>query len=223
MRPADTEEGDDMADESKTWDLIHAERAALIDVLETLTPQQWATPSLCGNWTVHTVAAHILAGAEQTPGAFVRRFASNVFRFNTMVERDARHLSVLEPGEIIERLRARTTTTNRPPAPVMAMLGEVVVHGADLRQPLGISGTTAPPAVIACLEMYKTANFPVGGKRRIRDLRLVATDVEWSYGNGPEVVGSGQSLLLAMTGREAGLAGLTGEGLSSLQERLATR
>jgi hypothetical protein len=51
------------------WKYIHAERAAVADTLEGLTPQQWAAPSWCGHWTVHMTAAHILA-AEQTPGRF---------------------------------------------------------------------------------------------------------------------------------------------------------
>ncbi len=39
--------------------LIGAERLALIDFLETLAPEEWATPSPCGAWTVQDVAAHL--------------------------------------------------------------------------------------------------------------------------------------------------------------------
>jgi hypothetical protein len=34
------------------WPVIHAERAALADDLAALTDEQWAMPSLCGDWTV---------------------------------------------------------------------------------------------------------------------------------------------------------------------------
>jgi uncharacterized protein (TIGR03083 family) len=207
-------------DDTKTWELIHRERAVMADTLAELKPAQWAEPSLCGGWSVHIMAGHILAAAEQTPGNFMKRMAANGFRFNTMVDRDARRLGALSPTEIIERLRARTTTTNRPPAPVMAMLGEIVVHGEDLRRPLGLHNDTSGEAVAACLEMYKGASFPVGGKKRIGGLRLVASDVDWSHGAGPEVSGSGLSLLLAMTGRPAGLAGLAGEGVTTLGGRM---
>jgi len=119
-------------------------------------------------------------------------------------------------------LRKRTTTTNRPPAPVMAMLGEIVVHGEDIRRPLGKSGAVSEQAVVACLEMYKSASFPVGGKKRIPGLRLVATDVRWSHGDGPEVSGPGLSLLLAMTGRAAGLEELSGDGVALLTDRASS-
>jgi uncharacterized protein (TIGR03083 family) len=207
-------------DDTRVWELIHRERAVMADTLAALTPAQWAEPSLCGGWSVHIMAAHILAAAEQTPGNFMKGMVANGFRFNAMVDRDARRLGMLPPMEIIERLRARTTTTNRPPAPVMAMLGEIVVHGEDVRRPLGLDNDTSGEAVAACLEMYTRSSFPVGGKKRIGGLRLIAPDVDWSHGAGPEVSGSGLSLLLAMTGRPAGLTGLAGEGVTTLGSRL---
>jgi uncharacterized protein (TIGR03083 family) len=203
--------------------MIHAERKALADTIEHLTPEQWAQPSLCAGWTVGQLAAHILSGAEQTPARFLKGMVSTGFRFNALMERDARTYGALPPTQIVDRLRQRTTTTNRPPAPVMAMLGEAVVHGEDIRQPLGLAETASGDALDACLQMYTAANFPVGGKKRIRGLRLVATDTGWSYGTGPEVSGPASSLLLSMTGRPAGLAGLSGDGAGLLGARLTAR
>ena len=207
-------------DDTKVWELIHRERAMMADTLAALTPAQWAEPSLCAGWSVHIMAGHILAAAEQTPANFMKGMVANGFRFNTMMDRNARRLGALSPTEIIERLRARTTTTNRPPAPVMAMLGEIVVHSEDVCRPLGLGNGASGEAVAACLEMYTRASFPVGGKKRIGGLRLVAPDVDWSHGAGPEVSGSGLSLLLAMTGRPAGLAGLAGEGVTTMGSRM---
>jgi uncharacterized protein (TIGR03083 family) len=209
-----------MADDSKTWALIHAERKALADTLEHLTPEQWARPSLCDGWTVQQLAGHILSGAEQTPARFLTGMMSTGFRFNAMMERDVRRLGSLQPGEIIDRLRRRTTTTNRPPAPAMAMLGEAVVHGADIRRPLGLPEPATGEALDACLDMYTAASFPVGGKKRIRGLRLVATDTGWTHGVGPEVSGPAVPLLLAMTGRTAGLNDLSGDGAPLLAKRM---
>jgi uncharacterized protein (TIGR03083 family) len=210
-----------MPDTPQTWPLIHAERAAFADTLATLTPQQWATPALCAGWSVQEMAAHIVAGAEQTPAHFMKGLAVNGFRFHTMTDRDAHRLGAMSTAEIVRRLRATTTTTNHPPGPATAMLGEIVVHGLDIRQPLGLAGTSAPAASVACLDMYKKANFPVGTKKRIAGLHLVATDVDWSHGDGPEVAGPSPSLLLAMTGRPAGLEGLSGPGVDILRARMA--
>jgi hypothetical protein len=51
-----------------SWDVIRTERRALIEYLETLTPEQWATPSLCQGWRVQDVAAHLAAAPSVTPG-----------------------------------------------------------------------------------------------------------------------------------------------------------
>ena len=44
------------------WGIIHAERQALAADLQALTESQWATPSLCTNWTVRDVLAHMEMG-----------------------------------------------------------------------------------------------------------------------------------------------------------------
>jgi len=50
------------------WPLIHAEREALIADLGTLTDGQWATQSLCAEWTVRDVIGHMIAtAAKMTP------------------------------------------------------------------------------------------------------------------------------------------------------------
>lgn len=210
-----------MPDNATTWKLIHAERAAVADTLDGLTAEQWAAPALCAGWSVKDTAAHILIGAEQTGPSFLKGMVANGFRFNVMMDRGVERLGALDTTEIIGRLRARTTTTNHPPAPVMAMLGEIVVHGEDIRRPLGLSEEPAPDAVVACLDMYKAAGFPVGGKKRVVGLRMVATDADWTFGDGPEVSGPAASLLLAMTGRPAGMDGLAGEGLPTFSSRVA--
>lgn len=209
-----------MSDDAHTWALIHAERTSLADTIAELTPEQWNAASLCDGWTVGFVAAHVLAGAEQTPGHFVAGLAASGFRFNALMERDARVRAALTREQVAERLRQRTTTTNHPPAPVAAMLGEVVVHGEDIRRPAGIKGDVADEAAGACLQMYTKASFPVGGKKRIGGLRLVAADTGWSFGAGPEVSGPALSLLLAMTGRAAGMSELSGEGAATLGQRI---
>lgn len=207
--------------DAATWKLIHGERQALAETLDGLAGEQWAAPSLCAGWTVQVAAGHVMAGAEQTGPAFVRDLAAAGFRFNTMIDRVARDRGTLPPGEIIRRLRARTTTTNHPPAPVVTMLGEAVVHSADIRRPLGITAEVPGEAITACLTMYSSAGFPLGSKKRVAGLKLTATDVGWSHGAGPEVSGPGLSLLLAMAGRPSGLTELAGDGLGQLRSRMS--
>jgi uncharacterized protein (TIGR03083 family) len=211
-----------MAGSDETWRMIHGERRAMAETLAGFTPEQWSSPSLCAGWDVKTTAGHILAGAEQTWPHFLAGMARNGFRFNHMMDRNARELGAIEESEIVERLAARTATTNHPPAPVVAMLGEVVVHGADIRVPLGLPYRPGDDVVCACLDMYKDATFPVGAKARAKGLHLVATDCAWTTGSGPEVAGPAMSLLLMMTGRPEGLDDLTGAGTAVLRDRMAT-
>jgi uncharacterized protein (TIGR03083 family) len=205
--------------DAQTWALIHAERGAMADTLETLAPEQWASPSLCAGWSVHDAAAHILTGAEQTPRNFFTRLAANGFRFDKMMDAEARRLGSVSSSELVARLRARTSTTNRPPAPVAVMLGEIVVHSEDIRRPTGAPGEPAPEALVGALDLFATMGFPVGAKKRIDGVRLVASDVGWSFGDGPIAEGSALSLLLTMTGRSRGIEGLSGEGVATLRER----
>jgi len=147
--------------------------------------------------------------------------AANGFRFNTMIDREARNGAKADPVDLVARLRARLTTTNRPPAPVATMLGEVVVHSDDIRRPLGLPSNASTEALVACLEMYKNASFPLGTKKRIDGLRLVATDLDWTHGSGPEVSGPAMPLLTVMTGRPGGLDALDGAGMSTLRQRMS--
>ena len=100
--------------------MIHDERAMAADMLEGLTPEQWRAASLCDGWSVREMAAHIMVAAEQSTGHFLMGLTSAGFRFDTMTDREAKSMGQLEPTEIVRRIRARTTTTNKPPAPAMA-------------------------------------------------------------------------------------------------------
>ena len=202
-----------------TWQRIHTERAAMADTWEGLEPDQWSTASGCDGWSVHVAAGHILAAAEQTIPNFYREFVLAGFRFNVFADRAARRLAEVPPADLVRRLRARTTTTNHPPAPVVVMLGEIVVHGEDIRRPLGIVHEVPADTLVTVADNYVRTNLLLGAKRRIAGLRLRATDVDWTHGDGAEVSGPLTSLILAMSGRSAALADLDGGCLALLTER----
>lgn len=201
------------------WTYIHAERRDLAETLDAFTPQQWAAASWCEGWTVLETTGHVVAAAEQTFPNFYKELIEARFRFNVFTARGATRMAGVGPEQLVRRLRARTTTTNHPPAPVMAMLGEILVHGQDIRQPLGLSHSSPQPALVAVADSWKNSNLLIGAKRRIGGLRLRATDADWSHGDGPEVVGPLQALVLAMTGRKGSHRDLSGDGLDVLASR----
>lgn len=204
---------------SSPWPLIHAERDALAADLGSLTDEQWATQSLCTGWSVRDVLGHMIATAKMTPPKFFTGLAGAGFRFNDMSAKNIAREATPSPSGGLAEFRKHLKDTTHPPGPVEAMLGEAVIHSADIRRPLGISREYPEEALTRVADFFKGSNLLIGTKRRITGLALRATDTDWSTGTGPEVTGPQLSLVLAMTGRQAALADLSGEGLATLRSR----
>ncbi|HVB14523.1 MAG TPA: maleylpyruvate isomerase family mycothiol-dependent enzyme [Candidatus Dormibacteraeota bacterium] len=202
------------------WSQIHAERRALAADLESLDDQGWATPSLCQLWSVRDVLGHLVAAAKMTPPKFIIGLAGAGFRFNAMTAKDVARETAGPVGDTLIHFRSLITATSHPPGPVTAMLGEAVLHGEDIRRPLGIHREYPVETLTGVANFFKGSNLLLGSKRRIAGLTLQATDVDWSWGVGPEVRGPLSALLLAMTGRPAGLDDLAGAGLATLKPRM---
>ncbi len=79
-----------------------------------------------------------------------------------------------------------------------------IVHHQDIRRPLGLPRQMPEDRLVAALDVAPDFGGFVGAKKRAAGLRLVATDVAWSHGDGPEVSGTGEAILLALTGRRIG-------------------
>jgi uncharacterized protein (TIGR03083 family) len=204
---------------NELWPLIHTERQACAELVGGLDASQLSSPSLCRGWTVGDVAAHMIATGEMTVGGFYGKFLKAGFRFDTMVDRDVSATRGTAAPELAERLGKTASTTNHPPGPVAAMLGEAIVHGEDMRRPLGVPRQVPMEAVVKAADFYTRSNLIVGAKKRIAGTRLRATDADWAHGSGPELSGPLLSLLLVMTGRRAALADLSGDGTRILAER----
>ena len=206
------------------WPTIHAEREVLAKDLSSLTDEQWATPSLCAGWTVRDIVAHLSATASLNPATFVLGIAKSGFNFDKFATAQvARHRGA-DPAATLAEFRGLQNSTSAPPGPKTSWLGEVVVHGADVRRPLGIPHTYSPDAVRQVIDFYKGSNMLIGSKNRVAGLSLHATDHNWAHGQaGPEarVEGPLLSLLLAMTGRAAACDDLNGPGVPTLRGRCA--
>ncbi|WP_434742090.1 maleylpyruvate isomerase family mycothiol-dependent enzyme [Micromonospora sp. SH-82] len=205
--------------EKNLWPLVHAERAALATDLTTLTEPDWRTPSLCSGLSVRDVLAHLTAAASLTP---LRWFAGVVrcrFDFDRQVAvRLAEHLGETG-GETLDRFRAVVDSTTKPPLPVVAMLGEAVVHGEDIRRPLGIR-RRHPSAVLTRLAAYYSgSDLVVRARSRIGGLRLESTDGPFRVGEGALVTGPTLALIMAMTGRADYMEELSGPGVATLGSR----
>jgi uncharacterized protein (TIGR03083 family) len=212
--PEETTVADDI------WPVVHAERRALAEDLGTLTPDRWRTPSLCGGWSVQDVLAHMTATATMTPPGFVAKMAAAGFRFPKMADKEIARVGAGGPSATLEQFRAAEGSTSSPPGPKPTWLGETLVHGEDIRRPLGIRHDYPVDAVTRVIDFYAGSNMLIGGKRRIAGLTLQATDADWSHGSGPVVQGPAMALLTVTAGRPAALDDLSGPGLDTLRARM---
>ncbi|HEY3877557.1 MAG TPA: maleylpyruvate isomerase family mycothiol-dependent enzyme [Trebonia sp.] len=205
-----------------TWALIHVERGALAADLAELSEPQWATRSLCDQFSVREVLAHLTAGASLGPVQWMAGVIRCRFDFDRQVAmRLAEHLGAT-PAETLAQFRQVITGTTKPPAPVTAMLGETIVHGTDIRRPLGVKRDYPVATLTAVASYYQGSDLPVNTKKRARGLRLTATDGPFTVGVGPQVSGSTLALIMAMAGRGTYCEELDGEGAAILRERCTT-
>jgi uncharacterized protein (TIGR03083 family) len=204
--------------EKSLMDMACDERSDLAAFLETLTPLEWNAPSLCDRWTVKDVVAHVVSYEELTPFGLVKRFAKGrVVRAN---EVGVREFAPMSPQELMEFLRRHL----RPKGLTagfggMIALVDGTVHHQDIRRALGDARTVPVERLERILPLVPT-NPRLGAGRRMRGLRLTATDVAWQHGDGPEVSGTGEALLMAMTGRQDAVNELGGPGQATLAGRI---
>jgi len=201
---------------------VAAGRRSVADLLEGLDEQQLTSPSLCAGWDVRTVGAHLAGAAAPALGTFlvaVMRAGGRVHRANDA----AAHRAARRPvAETVARLRQHADNRSAPPVTgPRAPLTDVLVHEGDIRLPLGLAYDPDAAAVRTALE-FVTTGRPVGfvPRGRLTGLRLVATNLDWSWGSGPETSGLGVDLLMAACGRTAALPQLEGPGSRLLRERL---
>lgn len=194
-------------------DLATEERTEFAALLAALPLKEWHSPTLCTEWTVQDVVIHTIAYLGQSAPAVVlnmMRAGGDIDRLNA---RALRNHDQPSPAELIELMRRDTA-----PAGVGALFGgrvaliECLVHHQDIRRALGRPRPICPARIRPCLNFARISPLIRGG-RRTRGIRLVATDMTWSAGSGPTVYGTGEALLLAITGRmHAVRAELAGEG-----------
>jgi uncharacterized protein (TIGR03083 family) len=204
---------------SETWPLVHAERAALAADLANLTDAQWTTPSLCAGLTVREVLAHLTAGGSLNGARWLAGVIRCRFDFDRQVAMRLAEQLGSSPAETLARFEQVVESTTSPPLPVLALLGEVVVHGEDIRRPLGIMRDHPVDVLTRVAHYYAGSDQVVLARGRVRGLRLQATDGPFTTGSGPLVAGPTLALVMAMTGRQVFCDEITGEGAATLRAR----
>jgi uncharacterized protein (TIGR03083 family) len=199
--------------------VIATERLAIADMLDELSPEQWQTQSLCAGWTVRVVAAHLsvtLTHGVRTFLAAAIRAGGNLDRANSMV---AMRQATRPIPDIVGDLRANADSRFTPPTfGSEAPLTEVLLHGEDMRVPVGIADGRPTERWQGALDLLVSPKGRRGfAAKGVPALRYVATDTEWTHGSGDEVRGPAAALALTMSGRHARLGELSGPGLATVR------
>jgi uncharacterized protein (TIGR03083 family) len=206
--------------------LRYEELASISEFCHTLDPGQWDTPSLCAGWRVRDVIGHMSVGYTTGFPTMAGKLARHGFNVpKTSKAESIAFASSRTPEQLLDvfdsifknRLRKGITRFIKPTESLL----DHVVHHQDIRRPLGLPRQMPEDRLVAALDVAPALSGFVGSKARSADLRLVATDVDWRHGDGPEVSGTGEALLLTLTGRVAALGELNGEGVAALKRRLA--
>jgi len=206
---------------NEKWSVIAGQRRLLADLLDGLDEDQWERRSLCTEWRVKDVAAH-LALTPQSPG--VLRIVAEGLRargdFNAVNRDVAKTHAVRPPAELVAELRALADSRRKPAITTLDnLLFDTLVHVQDVAIPLGLTATMPLEAAREGVVRVWRMGWPFWARRRLRGLRLIATDVDWTAGEGTETRGPVQALLLLLTGRTgAALPYLSGSGVERLAE-----
>lgn len=199
--------------------LAQDERADLAAFLATLSPQQWRAPTLCAGWRVLDVVAHVISYDELSGRGLVRRFVKGRFIPDRINAVGLAEYNTGQPEELLRLLEKHLEPRGLPAAfGGMIALVDGTIHHQDIRRPLGMPRAIPAERLLPALRCALIAPV-IRGFWRTRGVRLVATDLDWSAGLGPEVRGPAEALLMAIAGRRGAVGELSGPG----QRKLANR
>lgn len=194
-----------------------AERTDLADLLVTLTPEQWEAQSLCVDWRVRDVVAHVISFDVSLLGMVRRAVRGRSVHINQV---GVDELASLSTGQLLDRLRVHL----RPQGLAASFGGrlallDVTIHHQDIRRPLGLPRDIPTDRLRQVLDgVVCSPELP--GRRIARGVRLIATDLEWSHGSGPEVLGPAEAVLMAVAGRWSAVGELAGPGQPLVASRI---
>ncbi len=203
-----------------TWELAGTARNDFADMIEPLSDEQLAQQTLCGEWDAKGVLAHLVMFVELGAFGFVGQMFKHRFDFDKawVVNAAARHGR--PTSGLLSTLRSNATrSASLPGFPEGLTVADVAIHTQDVRRPLGLSGALDEGVLRSTLDFLTTskqAKTLVGDLPSLDGVKLRATDLDWSHGDGDEVAGTGEAIMMALARRPV-IDELSGPGVDQLR------
>ena len=222
-----------MVDQQDFWPRVTRARLRLADQLDGWGTDVWDRPSMCRDWTVRDVVAHLVSMATVTKTHALWSY----LRAGVNLDDSSRSLiaTVLDgcsDDQLLEQLRSTAAAHHTPPGlRPEGVLAELVVHVADITVAIDEPSAIPDDDLVVTLaylarrvpkntrfNLTRRGRAPVlDGAHRVDGLRLRATDVSWEHGGAgaPLVEGPADVMVLAIAGRGVGDR-LSGPGAARL-------
>lgn len=213
-----------MSDETMMWDEV-ADIGAL---LHELDDEAFDTPSLCEGWAVRDVLGHMGLGHTTPMPAMLARISRYAFNVTRASSTESRIMFAGRSADEIRRFWDEVMIARHPRKGISRLIPprsgflDHLIHNQDIRRPAGKPRTIPEARLHRALHLARTeASLLFSPRRNVSGLKLCATDIAWTAGDGPAVQGPGEAIVLAAAGRKAALADLEGDGVALLRQRIS--
>jgi uncharacterized protein (TIGR03083 family) len=183
----------------QSWVAPTCERLA--DLLAAGPVETWDAPSLCENWLVRHVVAHVTMPARMTPEEFGAEMAAARGDFTVLSNSVAARDASLPVAELLGQLRSAALHAWQPPGGGAAgALSHAVIHSLDVTVALDRPAVAPGEAMTSVLDLLTARNGSLFGVD-LTGVRLEAADTAWTWGSGHVVRADSGSLVALLSGR----------------------
>ena len=162
--------------------------------------ETWDTPSLCADWRVRHVIAHVTMPVRLTPEQFGAEMAAAGGDFTVLSDTVAARDASLPLADQLDALRSPLLHAWQPPGGAAGALNHAVIHSLDVTVALDRPTVAPGEAVVAVLDQLTAANGALFGVD-LTGVRLEAADTDWSWGSGDGVRADSGLLVALLSGR----------------------
>ncbi len=207
---------------AETVEMLRAERREMAEFLGSLDPDDWDRPSLCDGWTVLDVTAHVVSVVGLTRIELMGR----VLRYGTGTDgANARSAAAYANRGHADLVRAISDADRLGLGffyPRWALC-ESVVHHQDIRRVLGRPRQIPEDRLRVAIDVLLKMPFLTRRTKAQQHIAVAASDIDLACGQGPELRGPAEALLLALAGRHQVLPEVTGQARQLFEQSASDR